>query len=78
MVPAIRKKNGKVQIAQGAGFLRMWTVSLMSMKMVAAKRAEMSGAIPRPANMAPRSLAAIPAPFDLGSTSYSDANASDS
>ena len=34
--------------------MRIWTVNLMSMKMMAAKQPEMKGAAPRPAKMAPR------------------------
>lgn len=54
MVPAIMNQRGAVQTAHLAGFLRMWTTTLMSMKMVAPKPAAMTGAIPRPAKMAPR------------------------
>lgn len=55
-VPAMRKKKGAVQTAHETGFLRMWTTALIRPKVMAPNPAAHTGAIPRPAKMAPRPL----------------------
>jgi hypothetical protein len=52
----MRKKKGELQMAHGTGFFRMCTISFTSMKIAAAKPPEIIGAIPKPANIAPKPL----------------------